>query len=89
MKGTFKGIRVTKRGVSPRIMTAEVVGSRGTTKTDGPTLRARLGLYDTWASFTAISGSEGAGRRRVRRRRRPTLVRLTSMRGPWARCAGP
>jgi stage II sporulation protein D len=54
VKGSFKGIRVTKRGESPRIMTAEVVGSRGVTETDGATLRARLGLYDTWASFTAI-----------------------------------
>ena len=40
VKGSFKGIRVTKRGESPRIMTAEVVGSRGVTQTDGPTLRA-------------------------------------------------
>ena len=31
VKGSFKGIRVTKRGESPRIMTAEVVGSRGVT----------------------------------------------------------
>jgi stage II sporulation protein D len=54
VKGSFKGIRVTKRGESPRIMRAEVVGSRGVTETDGATLRARLGLYDTWASFTAI-----------------------------------
>jgi stage II sporulation protein D len=56
VKGSFKGIRVTKRGVSPRIVSAEVVGSRGKTTTDGATLRARLGLYDTWAHFTSISG---------------------------------
>ncbi|HWK28820.1 MAG TPA: SpoIID/LytB domain-containing protein [Solirubrobacter sp.] len=59
VKGTFKGIRVTKRGTSPRIMTAEVIGSRGKTATDGATLRARLGLYDTWASFTSISAKKG------------------------------
>jgi stage II sporulation protein D len=58
VKGSFKGIRVTKRGASPRIMTAEVVGSRGVTTTDGATLRARLGLFDTWAFFTAIKGSK-------------------------------
>jgi stage II sporulation protein D len=58
VQGSFKGIRVTKRGASPRIMTAEVVGSRGVTPTDGATLRARLGLFDTWAYFTAISGSK-------------------------------
>jgi stage II sporulation protein D len=56
VKGSFKGIRVTKRGKSPRIVSAEVVGSRGVSVTDGATLRARLGLYDSWASFTAISG---------------------------------
>jgi stage II sporulation protein D len=58
VKGSFKGIRVTKRGASPRIMTAEVVGSRGVTQTDGAALRARLGLFDTWAYFTAISGAK-------------------------------
>jgi stage II sporulation protein D len=52
--GRFRGIRVTKRGVSPRIVSAEIVGSRGTTPVDGATLRARLGLYDTWAYFTTI-----------------------------------
>jgi stage II sporulation protein D len=52
--GKFRGIRVTRRGVSPRIVTAEIVGSRGTTPVDGATLRARLGLYDTWAYFTTI-----------------------------------
>ena len=56
VKGSFKGIKVTKRGVSPRIVSAEVVGSRGRTPVDGATLRARLGLYDTWAYFTAIRG---------------------------------
>ena len=59
VKGSFKGIRVTKRGESPRIMTAEVVGSRGVTQTDGPTLRQRLELFDTWASFTAIKTVKG------------------------------
>src|SRR3954447_8889395 len=58
VQGSFKGIRVTKRGASPRIMTAEVVGSKGTTPTDGATLRAKLGLFDTWAYFTAISGEK-------------------------------
>lgn len=57
VKGSFKGIRVTKRGKSPRIVSAEVVGSRGVTVTDGATLRARLGLFDSWAYFTSITGS--------------------------------
>jgi stage II sporulation protein D len=61
VKGSFKGIRVNRRGESPRIMSAEVVGSRGVSQTDGATLRARLGLYDTWAYFTAISGDKAPG----------------------------
>jgi stage II sporulation protein D len=55
VKGRFKGIQVTKRGVSPRIVSADIVGSRGRTTVDGATLRARLGLLDTWAYFTSIA----------------------------------
>jgi stage II sporulation protein D len=54
VKGRFKGIRVRKRGSSPRIVTADVIGSRGRTRVSGATLRARLGLLDTWAYFTSI-----------------------------------
>ena len=57
VKGTFKEIRVTKRGVSPRIVSAEVVGSGGKTPVDGPTLRARFGLDDSWAYFTVTGAS--------------------------------
>jgi stage II sporulation protein D len=55
VRGRFRGIRVTERGSSPRIVRAQVVGSRGSVATTGPTLRSRLGLRDTWARFTAIS----------------------------------
>ena len=55
VKGRFKGIKVIARGRSPRIIAADVVGSRGRTRVDGATLRARFGLYDTWAFFTSIS----------------------------------
>jgi stage II sporulation protein D len=55
VKGRFRGIQVTKRGRSPRIVSADIVGSRGRTKVDGATLRARLGLLDTWAYFTSIA----------------------------------
>jgi stage II sporulation protein D len=58
VQGTFKGIKVTKRGASPRIMSAEIVGSEGSTTTDGATLRTKFGLFDTWAYFTAISGEK-------------------------------
>ena len=61
--GLVKGVVPRHQGDharrSPRIVRAEVVGSRGRTRVDGATLRARLGLNDTWAFFTSISsGSE-------------------------------
>ena len=55
VKGRFKGIRVTKRGRSPRIVSANIIGTGGRTKVDGATLRARFGLYDSWAYFTSIA----------------------------------
>jgi stage II sporulation protein D len=57
VKGSFRRIDVTRRGESPRIVYADVVGTGGRTRVTGPTLRARLGLYDTWATFTVISSS--------------------------------
>ena len=55
VKGRFKGIKVIQRGVSPRIVWALVVGSKGSTKVRGATLRDQLGLFDTWASFNKFS----------------------------------
>jgi len=55
VKGRFKGIQVRRRGRSPRIVAADVVGTQGRTRVDGATLRARLGLLDTWAYFTTIA----------------------------------
>jgi stage II sporulation protein D len=49
--GKLKKIRVLKTGRSPRIVRAKVVGSRGSTKVSGDTLRFRLGLRSTWAKF--------------------------------------
>jgi stage II sporulation protein D len=56
LKGLFQGnlqeIKIIEQGDSPRIVTARVVGSTGSSNVSGPTLRARLGLRSTWASFT-------------------------------------
>jgi stage II sporulation protein D len=57
VRGSFRGITVTQRGVSPRIVRAEVNGTAGATQVTGPQLRARFGLFDTWASFTYISSN--------------------------------
>jgi stage II sporulation protein D len=51
VQGSLQAIQVTRRGRSPRIVSAKVVGSGGTTEASGPTLQARLGLRSTWAFF--------------------------------------
>ncbi len=72
VRGTFQGIEVLKRGYSPRILSAEVLGSAGSTIIGGSELAARLGLYDTWAYFSVqtahgltaepdLSGPTGVG----------------------------
>jgi stage II sporulation protein D len=58
VKGSFRGVKVTKRGKSGRVVTAEVVGADGRTATTGAVLRARLGLFDTLAYFTSVSSEE-------------------------------
>jgi SpoIID/LytB domain protein len=57
LKGSFRGIEVLSRGASPRIVAAQVLGSRGRTAVSGPALAARLGLASTWAYFSVRSGS--------------------------------
>jgi hypothetical protein len=54
VKGRFKGVEVIRRGSSPRVVEADVIGTRGRVRVNGATLRARFGLNDTWAYFTSI-----------------------------------
>jgi stage II sporulation protein D len=51
LRGKLKRVAVNQRGVSPRIVQADLVGTRGTTSVNGPQLRDALGLPDTWAFF--------------------------------------
>lgn len=51
VKGNLRSIDVIKRGISPRVVRADIVGSKGRTSVTGPQLRARLGLNDTWVQF--------------------------------------
>ena len=57
VKGKLVGIRVTQHGASPRIMSASVVGTRGTTTVTGTQLEGTFGLLSTWAQFTTISSA--------------------------------
>lgn len=52
--GSLRGIRVTKRGDSPRIDYARLIGSGGAATIRGDTLAAALGLYDRWAFFRKV-----------------------------------
>jgi stage II sporulation protein D len=51
LRGKLRNIVVTQRGVSPRIVHANLIGSGGTTTVTGPQLAGALGLPDTWAFF--------------------------------------
>ena len=55
MHGALTGIVVTQHGVSPRILQAQVVGSRGTATVTGGQLQAVFGLATTDAAFTTIT----------------------------------
>ena len=56
--GSFRGIKAVKRGESPRVVQADVRCGGGTQRTNGTSLRARLGLYDTW--FKVVRASSAA-----------------------------
>jgi stage II sporulation protein D len=52
VRGAFEGIEVVRRGFSPRIIDAYVLGAQGATPVTGDELASRLGLYGTWAYFS-------------------------------------
>ena len=55
--GKFKRVKVLERGVSPRVVKARVIGSKGSVTLSGPTIRSRLGLRDSWFTFVRVSTS--------------------------------
>ena len=57
VKGSLLGIEVLRRGVSPRIVSAQVLGSRGDTLVSGPELEYRFGLQSAWAYFNVQNGT--------------------------------
>ena len=67
--GRFRSIKVLRRGNSPRIVRARVTGSRGSRILTGAQIRARLGLYDSWALLH--EGVHLAGQARPRRSHAP------------------
>jgi stage II sporulation protein D len=59
LDGRLQRVEVTKRGVSPRIVTARLYGSGGVTAVTGSQLETALGGYDTWMSFQKVPAGQG------------------------------
>jgi stage II sporulation protein D len=55
VKGSLRAVYRVKRGTSGRTVTAAIIGSGGTTYMHGSTLRVKLGLNSTWATFKSMS----------------------------------
>ena len=51
VRGRFRGVRAVAVGRSPRVVAAEVVGSKGRRRVHGSVIRDRLGLRSTWFEF--------------------------------------
>jgi stage II sporulation protein D len=61
VKGSLRALYVVRRGVSPRVVKALVIGSNGVSEISGAHLRTELALRDTWVSFTSLSIDPSAG----------------------------
>ncbi len=56
LKGKLKEVVVTKTGVSPRIVSAKLIGTGGVSTVTGEQLEVALGGYDTWMTFEKVVG---------------------------------
>ncbi len=63
VRGRFESLDVLQRGVSPRIVRAEVRGSGGNTVVTGAQLRSRLGLRDSWLYLRQVTSTVSRGLR--------------------------
>jgi stage II sporulation protein D len=63
VRGRFRSLDVLQRGVSPRVVRAEIRGSKGSTVVMGSQLRARLGLRDSWFYVRRVSSATSSGLR--------------------------
>ena len=57
LDGKLKQVVIAKRGVSPRIISARLIGTGGTTTVSGEQLEVALDGYATWMTFQKLSGS--------------------------------
>ena len=54
LRGKLKRVVVTKHGVTPRIVTARLLGTGGTTTVTGADLEVALGGYSSWMTFQKV-----------------------------------
>ena len=54
LKGKLKGVVITKTGLSPRIISAKLIGTGGVSTVTGSQLSVALGGYDTWMKFQKV-----------------------------------
>jgi stage II sporulation protein D len=57
LQGKLKQVVIVKRGVSPRIISAKLIGTAGVSTVTGEQLEVALGGYDTWMSFEKVVGA--------------------------------
>jgi stage II sporulation protein D len=60
--GAFRRLRVIQRGVSPRVVRARVIGTRGSRTVTGPQVRSALDLRDTWFTHYRVASSASRAR---------------------------
>lgn len=56
LQGKLKQVVITRRGVSPRIISAKLIGTGGVSTVSGDQLEVALGGYDTWMTFEKVVG---------------------------------
>ena len=67
VKGRLLGIAIIKRGVSRRVVSAQVIGTGGRTAVTGPQLESIFGLPSTYMTFTTIDSSPSGASNPIRR----------------------
>jgi stage II sporulation protein D len=66
VKGQLIGVQIVTDGADPRMVAANVVGTRGTTRVSANSLESLFGLLSTNASFTTVTTLPGPGAQMAR-----------------------
>lgn len=61
LKGSLIGIQPTPQDLTPRLVSAQVVGTGGRSTVTGGQLQQLFGLLSTYVSFTTITAAPGSG----------------------------